>query len=495
MREEHPIDERFRALYDAEAAPPSEVRDALARQLGWDTGVEAGSTWRPWTMLLVGAALAVSSASQLLRPSLGSEEKTMAHHAPVAAPLSGIAGSATDTRAPAETYAATGATPNRMADPGAPGTDGPGAASATQRPTRAQEVNNVPTGTSGVAANDARTARFTAKRTNTTIPGVPALTIPNGAERSIAASKPTDMGSMSDGIAARHASVAARGAEDQALPDADAREMDILLTTLAAPEPGTPVQGDRPAPYVLANGQWWLGLYAGLGRSNGTWQGAYADALNTAERWRGSFQWGAQIGRSWRSGWSVSAGAGLELTQSTFTHEERSVAQVTEVDTTWTATVYNNTEDLVYTWNIDTLTTTRPSDVRRSSSRNRYGAIQMPLTLSWHGDLRRWRYGLLGGVVAYIPTQREGRTLVDDASDASVRVVDLSDASVGRRFGARMSAQFGLSLGYAVREHLAIYAEPLFFTPIPALTPTEAPRMSGYSFQIRLQHEFGRSPR
>ena len=46
MREEHPIDERFKALYDAEAAPPGEVRDALAQQLGWDTGTIAGSTRR-----------------------------------------------------------------------------------------------------------------------------------------------------------------------------------------------------------------------------------------------------------------------------------------------------------------------------------------------------------------------------------------------------------------------------------------------------------------
>jgi hypothetical protein len=115
--------------------------------------------------------------------------------------------------------------------------------------------------------------------------------------------------------------------------------------------------------------------------------------------------------------------------------------------------------------------------------------------LAWHGDLRRWRYGLLGGLVAYIPTQREGRTLVQDANDATMRVVDLADEILDRRFGPRMSAQFGLSLGYLLNEHLAVYAEPTFYAPIPTFTPTEAALMNGYSFQIRLQHEFGHSPR
>ena len=500
MREEHPIDERFKALYDAEAAPPGEVRNALAQQLGWDTGTIAGSTWRSWSMLLVGAALAVSSASYLLLPS--SEEGMNILTSPlqvadqVEQPMPmDPRGSNSSSDSPDEKRDST-------VEQDLP-THAEVSSTGSTQEHRTTSADDKQYAMNGAVARPSKNSPLSdgshheRSSADIKVSARTAVTLPTAGitEQVRRGTSPSDGRSSGDPDTYESPIGPGLGNATTELPNADAVDMDLLYFMLPGPTAGSPIPTHRPAPYVLENAQWWMGLYAGLGKSSGTWRGVHADALNDAERWRGSLQWGAQVGRSWRNGWSISAGAGLELTQSTFTHEERAEALFTEVDTTWTATAYNNTEDLVYTWNIDTVTTTRPTETRRSSARNRYGAIQIPLTLAWHGDLHRWRYGLLGGIVAYIPTQREGRTLLQDANDATIRMVDLADELVDRRFGPRMSAQCGLSLGYLLNEHLVVYAEPTFYAPIPTFTPTEAALMKGYSLQIRLQHEFGHSPR
>lgn len=498
MREEHPIDERFKALYDAEAAPPGAVRDALARQLGWDAGTAAGSTWRSWSVLLVGAVLAVSSASQLFLPHTGNEQRTKTYLTERnVSPISEISSSSSRLQEVSEAPIPEDSSGKQytVASVESSRTDPRTTPEAFEPRAAAQGLisNSKTLSERGQEPDDVRETN--AKRNSSSAAETSVTVQSSGGPSTMWGGTREQRPSTSEVDGARHLRSTPADLEDQRLPDEDAVALSLLYTVLPAPTTGTPVLARRPAPYVLANGQWWLGLYAGMGQSTGTWRGQHAEPLNTAERWRGSTQWGAQLGRSWRSGWSISAGAGLELIRSTFTHEEVSEALFTEVDTTWTATVYNNTEDLVYTWNIDTLMTTRPTEVRRTDARNRYGAIQIPLTVAWHGDLRRFRYGLLGGLVAYVPTQREGNTLVNEVNDAGLRIIDLTDRRVDDRFRPRMSTQIGVSLGYALTEHLALYAEPVFYAPLRAFTSPDAPLMKGYSFQIRLQHEFGRSPR
>lgn len=498
MREEHPIDERFKALYDAEAAPPGAVRDALARQLGWDAGTAAGSTWRSWSVLLVGAVLAVASASQLFLPHSGNEQRTKAYFTEQnVSPIGEVSSSSTRPeevpKAPIPEGSAGG---QRVIASGESSSTAPRTTSKGFEPQPSEQRLRSNSQTQSERGQDPYNVRETnAKRIHSAAAETSVAVQSSGAHSTMWGGALAHSPSTSEGEGGRHLRSTPADLETQRLPEEDAVALSLLYSVFPAPPTGTPALAQRPAPYVLANGQWWLGLYVGMGQSTGTWRGLHADALNTAERWRGSTQWGAQLGRSWRSGWSISAGAGLELTQSTFTHEESSEALFTEVDTTWTATVYNNTEDLVYTWNIDTSMTTRPTEVRRTSARNRYGAIQLPLTVAWHGDLRRFRYGLLGGLVAYIPTQREGSTLLNEANDSGLRIIDLVDRRVDDRFRPRMSAQVGVSVGYSLTEHLALYAEPVFYAPLRAFTSPEAPLMKGYSFQIRLLHEFGRSPR
>lgn len=498
MREEHPIDERFKALYDAETAPPSAVRDALAQRLGWDAGTAAGSTWRSWSMLLVGAVLAVSSASLLLLPHAGNEQRTEAYLAEqgvssIGEVPSSSAGLQEVPEAPIPEDSSGKQYVIALVESSSTGPRTTPEAFESQAAAQGVISSSKTLSERGQEPDDFRETN--AKRNSSSAAETSVTVQRTGAERTMPVGTPAQSSSTPKVGSGVHTRATPADLEDQRLPDEDAVALSLLHTALPAPPMGTPAPAQRPMPYVLANGQWWLGLYAGMGQSTGTWRGQHANALNTAERWRGSTQWGAQLGRSWRSGWSISAGAGLELTRSTFTHEETSEALFTEVDTTWTATVYNNTEDLVYTWNIDTSTTTRPTEVRRTDARNRYGAIQIPLTVAWHSDLRRFRCGLLGGLVAYIPTQREGNTLVNEANDAGLRVMDLTDRRVDDRFRARMSAQVGVSLGYSLTEHLALYAEPVFYAPLRAFTSPEAPLMKGYSLQIRLQHEFGRSSR
>src|SRR5690606_7573266 len=114
-----------------------------------------------------------------------------------------------------------------------------------------------------------------------------------------------------------------------------------------------------------------------------------------------------------------------------------------------------------------------------------------PLTAAWHGTVRRWHYGAMGGVALWVPTQREGSTLHRQAPDAHLRVVGLGDAATDTRFGPRLNAHAGLSLGFALTETFSVYAEPMMTMPASTFGRAGAPRMSGHFIQIRLQHELG----
>jgi len=494
MREKDLIDERFEALYDAEVTPPREVRDALAHQLGWDPGTKGAIGWRNWLLIAAGVALTISSTAYLgLHNAADADASPMARTEAVEAPGQ----QATPEASSASTAGATESTITPLATTAE---DGSRTANSAARPEPSGRTNNAPqpSRTQGSTSNNGSRLADQGSKNSTPVTHQSSnvFSANNSSPTRSTSTGSNTAGSISATGGSMDATTSNPGDNANDPVAAWSMAVDVLRLTGRGPaarevEPGTPERGKLVAPYVLPAGQWWIGAYAGLGQLKGERRGADQAALNSAERWHGSSQWGLSMGRSWRSGWSVSAGAGLALDRSTFSYDERSLEAFTDVDTNWTETLYNNSQDVIYSWSIDTVSSVRQGPSRNTHARNLYGAIHVPLSVAWHGDVRRWRYGAFGGVTAWIPTQREGKSLVRDGADGELRVIDLADQQVDQRHGPRLNAHFGASLGFMLTEHLSAYAEPLYYTPLSAFGRQGALWMRGHIIQFRLQHEFG----
>ncbi|MCB0770985.1 MAG: hypothetical protein KDC00_11350, partial [Flavobacteriales bacterium] len=279
------------------------------------------------------------------------------------------------------------------------------------------------------------------------------------------------------------------------LKGASADHMDPLPITFNDPGLGSPGSASNDPAYVLPSGVWWLGAYVGSGTVQGEWKGSDLETLDQAEDWLSTGQAGLQFGRAWRSGWSVSAGLGLSMVRSRFDYKTTGPSSsFLEVDTTWSEYAHTTTGVPLYTWVIDSMIVDRPGSLSRVDSRNRYAAVQVPLTVHWYGDLRRFRLGAFGGVMAWIPTQRQGLTLAGPIQDGSPTTLPLQDARVSDRFAAQLHGQAGMSVGYFVTEHFSAYVEPLISTPILSFSGGETPWLTRPTLQIRIQHEIRYRP-
>jgi hypothetical protein len=196
------------------------------------------------------------------------------------------------------------------------------------------------------------------------------------------------------------------------------------------------------------------------------------------------------MGREWKNGWSGSTGLGVSTVRSRFdVNTTGPSSSFLDVDTTWAEFAHTTSGVPLYTWVIDSTVVNSPGALSRVDSRNRYAAVQVPLTLHWHGDLRRIRLGAFGGVMAWIPTQREGLTLARPTLDGNSSTVALEDAQVNDRFSAQLHCQAGLSVGYSITEHFSAYMEPLISTPILSFGGGETPWLTRPTIQFRIQHE------
>lgn len=263
----------------------------------------------------------------------------------------------------------------------------------------------------------------------------------------------------------------------------------LSITTEALISAGTPMGRALPPNYVLPSGTWWIGPYLGIGTVKGTWKGADVDALEKAETWRSTTQWGMLVGREWRSGWGISAGLGLARVRSTFHHDDATqTSTITEVDTNWTPMVHSS-GDILYSWQIDSLREEIPGEFVRNDARNLYTAVQIPLLLHWHADARRFRYGALGGVTAWIPMQRKGLTLVRSQQDAPPTTLALQDPKVNDRFSKQVHGVVGLSLGYTITEQISAYAEPMISAPLFSFDGDDMQWLTRPLIQFRIQYE------
>lgn len=491
MREKHPIDERFKALYEAEISPPGELREALAGKLGWDQPARVTGTWSRWVLVAAGTAFLVTSGVHLNDRSSNNEVLTTTVMKAEQDP---------DPMTPGNSSTI------RVQPPGMSGSTATGFGGTDHHVHRSS--NNAPSETA---------ASHRSERPSPSVGTRPKQDpVINTKDPDTERSEPGKDGTLTDGPEPSrselrtHSGIAAQvGRGSSGSPEQgpgsmsfhstmDADHRDFVAVRMEA----RPIVMDREAEaylhertsanrYVLPSGTWVGGVSIGAGRMNVMWKDADQAGLTEAERWRGSTIWGLDLGREWRSGWNIRTGLGLALDRSTFAMDVHEVERFVDVDTSWTQTAYNNTEDLIYSWNIDTVEMERPGATRTLRANNLYGAIRIPLTLGWHADRRRWRYGVFGGVTALIPSQRQGSTLYREADDSEPRVIDLSDGRVDDRFGLRVSVLAGVSLGFHITEHLTAVAEPMLSLPGYDLGRSGAAWMRGHYLQFRLQHAFG----
>lgn len=501
MREEHPIDERFKALYDVEVDPPDQVREAVARHLDQASAPKPTNFWRAWPLFIAGAALLATSTYLFW----GVFERGLPTSQTAAVPRFNVDRTAvypvSRTSVHSDYYSgATGSVTLPQPDSITNKTIG----------TRPEgSFDQVPTSVVTVAHTRPPQQRAHSPSTRTT-PGfeqvsvtqlrrgaAPMAMAPPPQASSISGTVDGEWGLPTRATDQPPVSLATPWEGDpnniydvRAIHPSGTTRMAILLPASRDVAAGPPLGTPLLPHYVLAPAQWWLGIYASVGQLKGDWRGPLGAELNPTERWRESTECGVELGRRWQTGWSWNTGIGLSRQSSTFTHNTRPLERFANLDTSWTQTMYNDGQNVIYTWSIDTIITERPGAEQLIRARNHYTSLRVPITLAWHGLVRRWHYGALGGLALWLPTQREGYTL-RRTTDNNPNVVPLTDMALENRFGPRLNAHIGLSLGYSIHETLSVYAEPQFTMPISAFGQPDALWTQGPLIQIRLQHELG----
>jgi len=532
----HPIDERFKALYDAEATPPEEVRAAIGHRLGWNKPGASGPSFPSMLLLLVGVAGAafawfhwsdntISTTQEVAEvheqhertitgPTASYSQATTGQAVVAPAPLNRTeSGGVDQTRS----VSAKSEGSNTKANEGAPTTNGTtpsrsvavannkektlpptygheqsaGVANAVNR--RASDPNDRKKESSAVAARTQLVKSEAGSSKEGPFTGS-TVSQPRSTE-------PVTVGS-NDGIT-REIVAGANELGRTSYPEekistgawiAPAMRVDLMQPRLTLLESESmekqPINAHRVEDYVTPNGNWWVSIYGGLSSVNGKWSGTDAEALDRSEQWKSGWQAGAMAGRSWRSGIGVGIGAGIARIHSTFMDERSSITgEATDLDTAWATSNYPGTEIAISTWFIDTTYTPLIGPRERTTANNQYTAIQVPLSLWWHKDVKRWKLGATAGVMGWIPMKRQGLTLVRPTSDAEPAPAALSSPAIEPRYGMQLHGSAGLSLGYMLCEHLTILAEPMLSTPLYTGNENTSLSLSRPTIQLRLQYD------
>ncbi len=222
-------------------------------------------------------------------------------------------------------------------------------------------------------------------------------------------------------------------------------------------------------PYVIRNGNWWIGVQLDVAEMSGTWNGsAQLDAeMNKAETWRDQRGVSLLLGRSWNSGFSLATGIGLTQRRSNYFHQvDRDGNSSMSIDTNWVGSPLGVTT--VYTWNIDTIHVGEPGQHEKFNATNSYWQLRVPIELGFHKQVRRWSFGVRGGLLLSFTTSRNGHTLelvpspADSLGNAGyfTRSIPLRQNSVDDRFAFSLAATAGLDIGYLIGDRLRVGIGP-----------------------------------
>lgn len=528
MKERHPIDDLFReGLYASEAEPPAEVWQRVVAQRSWGHRVLAGLQ-RRWAIALLAVALIGTPlawyAAQAEDPALASSAVQPAQDEPAPSELASTAtqqgtdGSARSATTTTAGDPASGSAPANVTDFEAD--ESPVAEAVSKdRATSSQQRAEHPTKPTGAALgidNEVKNNGAVDRGTTSSTSGAQGSG-DGGAMGSTA--RPTD--GASDVASEVHATNAAAQ-----IPDRNASPAKPVMVEVGAEDyvdegfllahsrpipyshfPDSLLTSDRmlEAPYLLANGAWWIGVQFGWSEWNGGWTGSspLVEELDHAETWQNGWHAGVVGGRTWKSGLSMSLGVEMANLKSRFLFNEKTMGDssggyTTVLDTTWQANaVAPDSSYIVYTYSIDMVEV--PIGGERDvlySATNRYTLLNVPVELAWQKNVKRFTFAPRIGVSANFFMDRKGSTLVTNTSDGRATSVSANDARADERFGMLLCGSAGLDVGYALNERVQFFVGPGYSTVLASLgSDALRPTISGVSLRGRLVYEFGMKQR
>jgi len=529
MREMHPIDERFKALYDAEATPPEEVRAAIGHRLGWNKPVGSGASFTSMLLVAVGmagAALAwyhwsdITTTTQQEFAAIQEQQERVTPE-PTASYSETTTGQAAVASEPTnQTEVAVVDQTTLISEDQEKGKSAtiPEIVKATKSSvaSRPNAISTTKESPVSVTTGQRTDADPLAQKKRSSAVATKTRGVKNGAgvkeDWAVAGSSATTeeqarkSGIIAEDIDDEKASnelAYAYEQDESAMPveyfstgawvgpvlNIDRLKTRLALLDMEATEK-QPFSAKRVADYVVPHGNWWVSIYGGLSSVNGKWSGVDAEALDRSEDWKSGWQAGALVGRTWRSGFGVGVGAGVARIHSTFSDERSSISgEAADLDTAWTTSNYPGTEIPISTWFIDTTFTPISGPQIRRTANNQYTAIQIPLSLWWHKDIRRWKVGATAGVMGWIPMKRQGLTLARPTSDAEPAPTTLSSPETEPRYGIQLHGNAGLSLGFMLCEQLTLLAEPMISAPLYRGNENTSISLSRPTIQLRLHYD------
>lgn len=438
MREEHPIDQRFRdALLSAEAQPPPSVWEGVKNGRRRRRGFVFWSRRRGLAIATLFVALGAGAywATREMRdvPNTFVDTHNTRH--------TGLK-TTSSTASEKAVVEGVGTTPAPTLSSDVPTT------LAKRTPGSAQE--NVVRGTTAKAHKDG-----TSRSSNPiTVPG---------------------LGEKAEGYSVViHTEMNPGGVSPAAEPNYSAPGPDAVTLVHLAPlssnwlssAPALTPVAKAPSVYVLPSADWWVAGQVGLYDVRRQWSGANAaltDALNGSEAWTSTIAVGALVGRTWRSGFGLSTGVEHERSEQLFRYVDR----WTRVDQEITTSIVT-LDTQVFVSNADTITT-MTLDERLAEGIDRRSVFRIPFEGHWCGSWRRWNYGLGLGVAAELTKATSSRVLVQDELDGHITSALPQGNQLRDRYPTVFLGVISADLGYLLHEHWTLWASPAYMHSLAAI--------------------------
>ncbi len=442
-REEHPIDERFRALlHDAEATPPPAAWQGVRARM------PAHSRQRRRWLLGLLLLLVLTSAGIW---AVGTGRSATFDPLAAAPPTEGMAVAPGEQRPDgslpgghtAQDIAAQGEAPPSMATPilGEEGSIDHGRERQTLETAEVTRSGSLSASASMQAGEAAR------PHDRTEGASVPAAGLqPRTTQRPTVAAATT--GQEQPATASAPAITAAIDLFDQQATWAPIRQVSLMRD----PGVGTPLARIWD-PVVLPRGEWWLGVHVGSYLHRQRWRGedqGLNEALSGAYGTDGSVVPGLAVERRWRSGWGFATGAWASVSEQRF-HAVSRRSWVEQEVHTYLVTL----NDQVFVSDVDTVTQVMHEQSELNGSTRRT-VLFVPAEALWARQVRRLHYGIRAGVVAELPLGGSGTLLGRTEADAPLQVVAATGPQLKARRPAALSLSAGIEVGYALHERWSL---------------------------------------
>lgn len=445
-REEHPLDERFRALlYDAEMPPPPEVWAAVRQ------GIPPPASRRRWPFWLLivaagGAALWAGRPGNDPAAADGPAPQ-LAHY--VAAQESTIP---TTGAAPARSVH----TAQRPADPMAAAPTGrPNAGDAAPAPSPARPERTVPPASAARSAVPLRTSERSAPGPVQDADGVGRVAhveLPVGAvvdDPVLGASPAQEVAGPA--VVARDDRPAI-AAQDDAIT---AAWMPVLHPSFPAELPEPPPFARLIDPVVLPRAEWWVGVQVGSYQYRYRWQGddtRLTDALSGAHGTDALIVPGLSVKRQWRSGWGVAAGLWAGMAEHRF-HASAQRSWVEQEITTHVVALNGQ----VFEQTVDTISHHHQEWHTLDGSARRT-VLWVPVEAVYTQRVRRLQLGVRAGVVAELPISSSGTLLGHGGADGPLTALPATADQLRARRPAALVLTAGLEVGTELHARWALAA-------------------------------------